>query len=204
MIDTIITKVRYLIEDFGTEQIDSFEYTTSLVFILTNHTDVTINTVTVNGTDIDDISAVDYSYNSTTGKMTFTGLTVNDIIEINYTYNKYSDSELTKYIRASLNFININSYNSFKIDTKESGESGVESGFGETIIFPTPTLREKSLIAIIASVIIKPNFSVYGLPTLTVRYPETMSKEEKIEKLISRFYRDDGSFDLFEIEDYDE
>jgi len=54
-------------------------------------------------------------------------------------------------------------------------------------IFPAPDNRSMDLIAIVSSILIKPDYSEYRLPNVTVRYPKTMDKEEKIEKLVNRY-----------------
>ena len=54
-------------------------------------------------------------------------------------------------------------------------------------IHPNPDNKTEDLIAIIASILINPNYSEYRLPNRTVRYPRTMDKETKIQKIVSRF-----------------
>jgi len=55
----------------------------------------------------------------------------------------------------------------------------------------------------VASILIKPLYTRYSLPVLTVQFPEKLSKDEKIEALINNFYYDvNGSFINIEISDF--
>jgi len=177
MLNTIRRKVRALIEDFANikKDFETFEYTTSKIFTLSEPNISSIEKVLRNGTEL---GSGEYIYDSTTNKIKIiVSLTQGDIIEVDYIFSKYSDTELNEYIRASLPWISIkNNYDKcFELETESNG------------IYPTPSNRESDLIAIITSIIIKPNYSIYRLPNLTVRYPKNMSKEEKIQRIISKF-----------------
>jgi hypothetical protein len=74
---------------------------------------------------------------------------------------------------------------SFTYDDKDY-ELEYESGNVGNIV-PTPDNRTTDLVALVASILIKPGYSQYNLPNLKVVYPEKMTKEERIEKLISKF-----------------
>lgn len=177
MLDIIRTKVRALVEDFANvkKDFETFEYTTSKIFTLSESNISSITKVLKNGLEL---GSGQYSYDSTTNKIEIVpSLTQGDIIEVDYVFSKYSDTELDEYIRASLVWISIN--NSCGKDFE------LETDISEVV--PTPTNRELDLIALIAAIIIKPNYSIYRLPNLTVRYPRTMNKEDKIQRIISRF-----------------
>jgi len=120
-------------------------------------------------------------------QVTVTGLTINDIVLITYTYLNYSTTELDAYIESALDYINIYADKSFEFESADA-------------LTPVPTLREKALIAIVASIIINPNYIEYSLPILKVKYPVKMTKEEKIEGLThSYYYNTDGTFALIEV-----
>ena len=172
-LETLRTKIRALVMDLSKSGVETFTYTTSSIFTLAESNISTITKVLKNGVEL---GTGDYSYDSTTNKIEITASLINnDIIEVDYTYYKYSDTELTEYIRASLVWLSIfdASERDFEIESND--------------IYPTPDNQTLDLTAIIASILIQPNWSEYRLPNLTVRYPRSLSKEEKIEKLINRF-----------------
>jgi len=177
--ETIRIKIRALVEDFGESSFEVQEYEQSNIFTLAEPHITTITKVLLNGTEL---SSGEYEYDTTTNKITInlasgTSFTQGDKVEVDYTFNKYSDSELTKYVIGAIAWISIFSY----------GEDDYEVDIEEDNIIPNPDNKTTDLIAIIASILIKPNYSEYRLPNLTVRYPKTMSKEDRIEKIISRF-----------------
>ncbi len=179
MLDEIRTKIRALIEDFFKKSFEVFEYKTFNIFTIAQ-TNITITQVLLNG----NITS-DYTFDAVTNKITMTGsgLASTDKIEVDYTYNEYSDNELTEYVRAALVWISISSYN--------EGDYEIE-----TDIYPTPSNEAEDLISLIASILIKKDYSEYRLPNLTIKYPRTMTKEDRIEKLINRFNRGIGAVDV--------
>jgi len=191
MLESIRIKIRALIVDNGKSDIEIFSYTTSNIFTITQN-NITIAKVLLNGEEIED-----YTFDAITNKITIesSGLTTSDIIEVDYTYYKYSDTEIDGYIRSALVFISVHCY-----DDKDY-ELEYESGNVGNIV-PTPDNRTTDLVALIASILIKPNWISYKLPNVSVVYPEKMTKEERIEKLISKFQIGLGAnyilnFDIF-------
>ena len=65
-------------------------------------------------------------------------------------------------------------------------------------IHPTPSNKTTDLIAIISAILINPEYSEYKLPTITIKYPRTMIKEDRIEKVINRFRYSLGVSDVLE------
>lgn len=184
MLNTLRTKIRALIEDFSKSDFEVFEYTTSKIFTLSEPNISIITKVLKNGSEL---GSGQYSYDSTTNKIEITiSLIQKDIIEVDYNFTKYSDTELNEYIRASLVWYSVDSSvgNDFEVEVEAN------------IIVPTPNNRELDLIAIIGAIIIKPNYSQYVLPNLRVVYPRNMGKEEKIQKIISKFSSGIGIMDI--------
>ena len=184
MLTKIRTKISSLVEDLDKTDFEVFIYTTSSIFTLAEENISNITKVLKNGVEL---GSGQYSYDSTTNKITIiASLTADDKIEVNYTYTKYSDTELDGYIRAALVWISVYSTSDqdFELET--------------TTIEPTPTNREMDLIALVSSILIKPDYSEYRLPNLTVRYPRTMTKEKKIEMLIQKFNMGIGVSDVLE------
>ena len=183
MLDKIIEKIRALCEDFSNSGFEVFEYKTVNIFTIAQ-LNITITEVLLNGNITED-----YTFDSATNKITITasGLSTEDKIEVDYTFNKYSDSELKEWIKAALVWISIYSYNEGDYEIEANG------------IYPTPTNETEDLISLISSILIKPDYSEYRLPNLTVKYLKKMTKEERIEKLITRFNRGLGATGLIEL-----
>ena len=175
LISELRTKVRALSEDLSKKQTETFTYSSGdKVFVLQEDNPDSITSVTKNGVAL---GSGDYSFDTDTNELTITAtLASGDVIVVKYVYYKYSSSEIDEYIRASLTWISIYSH----CDTDFEFELGD--------IFPTPSSTEEDLISIISSILIRPNYSEYKLPNLTVKYPRTMDKETKIQKIIERFY----------------
>ena len=174
MLTEIRTKIRALITDLEKTDFEPFTYYTSNIFPLAEENINSITQVLLNGVEL---GTGEYSYDSDTNKITITvtGLSSQDTIEVNYKYNKYSDTELTEFVRSALVWISY--FASSKRDFElEDGE-----------IYPTPENREEDLIALIASILIKPDYTTYKLPTITVVYEGRQPKDQKIQKLLSRF-----------------
>ena len=173
MITTILNKIRGLIADLEKSDYQSFTYSTSAVFKIGRENVDSVTGVLKNGSAL---SSGDYSYDSTTQEVTVSAsLTANDIIRVNYTYYKYSDTELKGYVRAALVYLSVYSYTltgdeDFELETDD--------------IYPTPTNKDTDVIALIASIIVKPDYSLYKTSTVEVRYPRTMRKEERIKEFI--------------------
>ena len=177
--DNIRAKIRALVEDFGESGFELYAYENSNIFTLAESNISAITKVLRNGAEL---GTGEYAYDSTTNKITITlssgnSFSSGDKVEIDFTYNKYSDSELIKYIIGAIAWMSIFSY----------GEDDYEVDTEDDSIHPNPSNKTEDLIAIIASILIRPNYSEYRLPNRTVRYPRTMDKEEKIQKIVSRF-----------------
>ncbi len=184
MLSNVRTKIRSLIEDSPAKSdVETFDYTTSSKFTLAESNIVSVTKVEKNGVEL---GSAEYSYDSTTNELEIiVSLSSGDIIVVKYTYNKYSDAELNEYIRASLVWISIYSH-----------ESETDYEIEGTDIYPTPSNKTLDLISLIASIIVKPDYSRYSLPNLTVVYPRNMTKEERIEKLINQFNSGSGFSDV--------
>ena len=185
MLDKIYSKIRALVEDFLTLDSETFTYVTSSIFTICESNITSITEVTKNGVALG--SGV-WAFDSDTNKITITeSLTSGDIIEVDFKFNKYSDTELDEYVRASLVWISIKSHSSKDYELED------DDG-----IYPTPDNQTTDLISLISSILIKPNYDLYRLPNLTVRYPKNFSKDQKIEKLIDKFETGLGVMDLLE------
>lgn len=176
MLDSIREKIRALVVDNEKSGFETFVYTTSAIFTIAQ-SNMTIVQVLLDG-----VITTDYTFDTATNKITITasGLGASSVIEVDYTYTKYSDTELDGYIRSALIFISVHCYDDKDYELEyESGDVGN--------IVPTPDNRTTDLIALVASILMKPDYSQYILPNLKVVYPRKMTKEERIEKLISQF-----------------
>ena len=186
MLDQLKLKIRNLIEDFLKGDTIVFTYTNSKIFNMPEDNTQSIIQVLKNGNDL---GSGTYDYSSATNQLTIdVSLAEGDLISVKYTYYKYSDTEIVGYIRASLCWISI--YGDCEDDFELDDDI--------TLIDPTPSNRELDLIAIISSIIIKPSWSSYKLPNVTVNYPRKMDKQEKIEQVINKFYRGIGIVEIIE------
>jgi hypothetical protein len=185
-ISVIREKVRALIEDFGFSESETRVKESYNTFTLSESKISSLDSVEVNGT-----VTTDYSYDSTSNVVTVTksGFGSGDVIEFFYTYNNYTNSELDKYIKAALVYLSLYSstYTDYEID--ESND-----------IYPTPENAVIDLICVIASIIIKPNYSRYTMPGgITVHYPKKKDKIEKIQELIREFEFGSGTTGLITV-----
>lgn len=192
MITNIRDKIRALVVDVSKSSFETFLYTTTNIFTIAEQ-NITITKVLLNGEENED-----YTFDEDTNKITITasGLTTSDVIEVDYTYYKYSDTEIDEYIKSALVWVSVYSH-----DEKDY-EYEIESSGTGTIV-PTPENRTEDLIAIVASILIKPNYSSYKLPNVTVTYPEKLTKEEKIEKLVTKFNMGLGLNCIIEYNEYE-
>lgn len=175
MLDDLRSKIRALIEDNGEVGVEVFRYTNSNIFTLSEPNITEVTQTLVNGNTLG--SGEDSTYNETTHKATVTGVDYSsgDTTEFTYTFNKYSDTELNQFIKASLVWLNI--YH-FSDDNFEYDSDADE-------IFPDMTGKDMDMVAIIASILIKPDYTSYKLPNLSVTYPDDVNKMDKIQDFIS-------------------
>ena len=196
MVSTIRQKIRALCEDVAKSGFEVFAYTTVATFTLAQP-NLTVLKVLKNGVELD---STEYDFDSVTNKITITPFSGNsllsgDLIEVDFNYYKYSTIELNEYIRAALVWISVFCYDDkdYELDLQSAGDD---------VIDPTPDNRTTDLIALIASIIIKPDFSQYKLPNVTVVYPRTMPKEQRIEKLIGKYQMGLGVNDIIQFDIY--
>jgi len=175
MLTELRTKIKALIEDFAKSDFQVFKYTNSNIFTLAEPNITAVANVLINGNGLQ--SGESFSLDSGTNKITVIGVSFNvgDTIEVDYAFNKYSDSEIDEYIRAALVWLSIYDYT--------EGDFEIENNN----IYPTLSNKEEDLVAIIASILIKPDFTNYKLPNVSVSYPEHSTKEERIKDLINYF-----------------
>ena len=147
MITKIQNKTRNFIEDnikstFQTEIVES-----GRTFTIEQENANAVTLVTVSGVLLD---IADYSYEVASQTLTIAigKVEETDVVIIYFTYYKYANSELLGFIKASLDFMSCFDYYPNFIVSSE-----------DTDIYPIPNIAEQSLIARIASIIIKPNYS---------------------------------------------
>jgi len=150
------TQVRYCINDVSQTRKQIETYVASDVFTLDEDNPITVSAVLLN--DVEQ-STDDWSYDSDTGKVTITfSASVDDTIEIQYTYYaNYSSTEIQNFIRRALVELSINQYETYVVTN--------------STIYPDPGRDAESLIAAVASILIKPDNKTYRLPDLQVNVP---------------------------------
>jgi len=172
----LITKLRYLLNEFAQDTIDIFTFETSRVFSLTESNPITITTVFKN--DVEVSESGNWSYSTTTKKLTLASnysITSGDTLQINYTYYpNYSDTELLNYIKSALVYISTNQYTYFAVDSDD--------------VNPVPTDEEENMIALVTSILIKPEDKSYRLPDMSITISNrSLPKDERIQKVLSIF-----------------
>jgi hypothetical protein len=175
MLISLRKKIRSLVEDFLTSDTQVHTYINSNIFTMAENNIQSITSVLINGNPLE--SGENYSYSPTTKKITFAGVSFSsgDQIEVGYTYYEYSDTELDGFIRASLIWLSIYDYTEGDFELEDTG------------IYPTLSNKEIDMVAIIASILIKPDCTSYKLEKVSVVYPNLLPKEERIQDLISQF-----------------
>jgi len=193
MFSSVLTKIRAITEDWLLTGTQTFTYTTSLIFTLDELNATAVNDLTIGGAALD--SGETYSYSATTHKVTVVGATptAGDEVEVNYSYyNKNSNTVLAEYVRAALVYISIYSEcQDYELETDGEGVNNFE---------PTPSNKQLDMIALVAGILINPNWSEYRLPNITIKYPRTQTKETKIRKLILHLQSWDGHTELIKME----
>lgn len=183
----IRTRIRALIEDLLKNESETFTYESGdKVFTLQEENINAISSVTKNGVAL---GSGDYSFDSDTNELTISvALSANDIVIVKYSYYKYSNTEIEEYIRASLVWLSIFdvSENDFELEDDD--------------IYPEPDGRTSDLIALVASILIKPDWTEYRLPNVTLRYSGRIPKEDRIERLINRYTLGIGVNDVIEFD----
>lgn len=167
----IIDKIRALVSDLQKTTYQTFIYVTSSVFKIATP-NATATSVLVNGS----ASGVLYTYDADSQEVTISSsLSAGDVILINFSYYSYSETEIKAYIKSALVYLSIHSYTADE-DYEVEGDE----------IYPIPSNKDEDIISLIASILIKPNYSHYSTATVTVRYPKSVDKDTKIESLLQR------------------
>jgi len=189
-LENIKLKIQGLIEDFLKNEEEAFFYINSNVFLLSESNINSIKFVSKN--DIE-LTSGEYDYNENTNKIEIIETSGNelnstDVIKVGYDYYKYSDTELEGYIRSAIVWISVFSGTSrdFEIENSE--------------IYPTPDNRTADLIALVAGILINPDYTSYKLNNVTVTYFQKLPKEQKIEKIVTKFNYSSGVMDIIEFE----
>jgi hypothetical protein len=197
---SIITKIRGLIKDLlRTDGRNAFEYDNDRSFTLSESYIVSTGMkVYLNGTEL---SSSNWSYNSNTNKVTITivvsGLSLvkgdNILITFSY-YSKYSDSEITSYIKSNL----------VRFTQKKYKKTFYMNSSNEVVSINDvcPTEQEGDIIALVTAIDIDPqNISVRIGNDFSITASEKKSKSELIDSIFSEFTKSYGIIDFLQIEE---
>ena len=173
----LINLIRDLIRDNYKSALDVFKFETSNIFTLSfNNVNESSIKVYVNEEELD---PQNYTYDNIYNRIKIINISlqVGDIIAVYYTYTNYSDNEIISYINNALINISINGgFNYRYSDGKFYNEKNEEI---------TLTLKEKRLIAFVASILInEPAVKSYKTPEISVTFADSMSKEDRIKTII--------------------
>ena len=178
-LSNIRAKTRYYIDSLKSHS-KTYIYTNSLVFDLPESNTSSVTAVTVDGSAL---GSGDYLYDSDTQQVTLSSgvASSNSSVIIYYEYTDYSNTELNGYIIRALGDLSINKYR------KNKEYFQVNNLSTPTKIIPIPNEGEENLIAFVVGIYIRPNYSEYRLPTLTIKYPKTEDRDMKIRKAVQLF-----------------
>lgn len=183
--ESLILKVRNLVQDILKEGKDIFTYEANSTFTLTEDYVSEVTAVFLNDSEL--TVTTNYTYNEDTNKLTISSsMTSGDTVEIQYTYyENFSDAEIEAYIKAGLAHIAVN-YKTFEVQDDD--------------LNPEPTERESYLIALIASILIRPDNRSYRLSDMTITVPlGVLPTEEIVRKAIAVFKKNtSGVFSLID------
>jgi hypothetical protein len=171
---SMINKIRAITEDFAQNSSEVFSYEDSNIFVLSEPRISEILSITLNGSELE--SGQSSEFNEDSNELTIVDdLESGDIIKVIYKFYNKSDSELYNYIVSALVFLSV-------FDTSASTYKLSSEG----TIIPSPSDKDKELICMIASILIKPDFISYKTSNMQITYPTKMTKEEKIEEIIRK------------------
>ena len=185
MIQTITDIIRNILGDTAKDTYDIFTFVNSRVFTLSEANIVAVSSLLVNEIDVD--MSGNWSFNSTLNKITIEddySLTADDTLQINYSaYNDYSDGEILSAIKYALVKLSIN-YGLFIV--------------AGTNINPEPTPSQQNLIALVASILLKPENRSIRMPDLSITQMSTLSTDDRINKIIALFKQNPGQFSFLQ------
>jgi len=175
MISRLIRIVRGLCDDNLEKKTESHTYTTSKIFTLLQDNASTLLSTLIDGSPL--VSGQSATLDTDENKVTVVAtLTSGQVLQFKFNYySNFSDTQIKAAIESALSYISINNLKDFYYNTTD-----VE-------ITPYPSKQEEYLIALIASIILKPNYTLYKTSTVEIRYPGNKSKEDKIKDTIKNF-----------------
>lgn len=184
--ERIINLIRAMVQDLETKGVDPETYDNETTFTIPE-SNLVVDSIRIyiNGVETTSFDA-DYDM----CKVTITAsLNPGDSIEIHFSYYpQYSDTELEKYVYASLVHLSVNQACDEDFIVRDSE------------IYPSPSVRERRLIALISSILIEGNLRSYRTPDFTFTFQSGKNKEEKIRDVIRAYKSRAGIFDSIELE----
>lgn len=184
LITTIIGKIRDLIEDNAEDFSEVHVYEENQSNSIFTVGELSVNSIDDVFLNNEELASGTWDFDSQTNKLEIlsgTTLTSGDVIEIQgNSYPNYSNLELKAYIRAALIELSNRRFGTYKYD--EDYE----------VLVPEPTEEEQNLIASIAAILIRPDYTL-RLPDIGLTRNK-MSKEERIGKLLSAYKHGIGLF----------
>lgn len=189
IVSSITATIRSLIGENSTTSKDTFVFNSSRIFSLSEDNIIDVNAVYKN--DVELAESNNWSYSSTTNKVTLQNsvtLTAGDVLDFSYSYYpNYSDAEILAFIKNALVYIAINNIETYLYQDDD--------------INPEPCDETQYLIAMIASILIRPENTSYRLPDVAIFAPrDSVSKDEMIRRVITVFKKNThGIFEIIDI-----
>jgi len=190
MLTNIIAKIRGLTEDYERTTSDIRKYVSSKIFTLNQEHPTSLVATYINNLPLE--SGQSATLDTSTNQVTIVAnLVMDDVIEFKYKfYCKNSDEILKQYIISALVWISLYGDEDFELE-----DDGVDA-----YVYPTPNNKEEDLIAVVASILINPNFETYKFGNVTMTYPKNTPKDDKIRGIVQDFYSGLGVWCTLELD----
>ena len=173
MLTRLIRITRNLCLDALKSKTENHTYSSSNTFTLYQDNANALLSTLIDGVALQSGQSASLSGNKVTVVAT---LTSGQVLQFYFDYySNYSDVQIKAAIESALTYISIKDLKDFYYNTTDEQ------------ITPYPSKKEEYLIAIIASIILKPNYTVYKTSTVEVRCAGDKTKEQKIQDVIKDF-----------------
>ena len=174
MMDRLIRIIRGLCGDNLSTKSENHPYGSSNVFTLFQDNANALLSTLIDGVALQSGQSASLSGNDVT---VVASLTTGEVLTFKFDYySNFSDAQIKAAIESALSYISIKDLKDFYYNTTDEQ------------ITPYPNKKEEYLIAIIASIILKPNYTMYSTSTIEVRCAGNKSKEEKIDDVLKNYH----------------
>lgn len=180
------TLVRQLIEDIAEDINDYATYETATLagrtFPLSEENPIS-TTIDVYINEVETAES-NYTFDSSTGSIVVKDavMSLTDELRVHYdAYRKYSTNEIDAYINRAFVWLSTLKVNDWDVNSSN-------------VIVPQPSVSERRLIALIASILVNGNLLSYKTKEFGMNFNKDITPEQKIRKLVAGFNSTLGKF----------